>query len=145
MLEILVVDDDACLCELLSKVLGTAGHRVTCASGGEEALAAAALHTFDVALCDLRMPRVDGLTVLRQLRALDPGTAVVLMTAHADVRDAIAALRQGAFDLLLKPMPMPELFDCLERAARERGGGPAQEPKGPPEEQLPAGFLIVRA
>jgi two-component system response regulator HydG len=120
MLKILVVDDDVCMCQLLTKVLRTCGHRVSCAPGGDEALALAAVRSFDAVICDLRMPRLDGIALMKKLHALDPRTAVVLMTAHADVRDAVEALRDGAFDFLLKPMPMPELVRCLQRVRDAR-------------------------
>src|SRR6185312_12594649 len=86
-----------------------AGHAIAEAADGEEAIARAAERAFDVAICDVRLPRVDGLTLFRHLRRESPGTAVILMTAFASVSDAVAALREGAFDYVQKPFD-PEEF-----------------------------------
>ena len=108
-LDILVVDDEDATRLSLSFALSDAGHHVTEASDGEEALALAAARTFDVALVDVRLPKVDGLTVFRRLRLRAPTTAVILMTAFATIADAVASLRDGAYDYVTKPVDAEEL------------------------------------
>jgi len=108
-LEILVVDDDQATRLSLSYALTDAGHRVTEAGDGDEALALIAEHAFDVAILDVRLPKVDGLTIFRRLRARSPTTNVILMTAFATVPDAVASLRDGAYDYVTKPFD-PEEF-----------------------------------
>lgn len=108
-LEILVVDDDPATRLSLAYALSDAGHHVTEACDGEEALAASSEHTFDVALLDVRLPKVDGLTIFRRLRLRAPTTAVILMTAFATVPDAVASLREGAYDYVTKPFDPEEL------------------------------------
>jgi DNA-binding NtrC family response regulator len=108
-LDILVVDDDQATRLSLSFALSDAGHRVMEASDGEEALALASEHTFDVALLDVRLPKVDGLTIFRCLRVRAPSTAVILMTAFATIPDAVASLREGAYDYVTKPFDPEEL------------------------------------
>lgn len=114
-LEILVVDDDEATRLSLAYALGDAGHKVTEASDGEEALALIGERTFDVAMLDIRLPKVDGLTIFRQLRLKSPSTAVILMTAFATVSDAVASLREGAYDYVTKP------FDAEEFSLRVIG------------------------
>ncbi len=115
MLEILLVDDEAATRMSVAFALCEAGHRVTEAADGAEALALAADVAFDVAICDVRLPKVDGLALFRHFRRESPGTAVILMTAYATVPDAVMALREGAFDYVTKP------FDCEELTLRVIG------------------------
>ena len=108
-LEILVVDDDQATRLTLAYSLTDAGHRVTEAGDGEEAIALVAERIFDVAILDIRLPKVDGLTIFRRLRQKSPSTAVILMTAFATVPDAVGSLRDGAYDYVTKPFD-PEEF-----------------------------------
>ena len=108
-LEILVVDDDEATRLTLTYALSDAGHRVTEAGDGEEAISLVAERIFDVAILDVRLPKVDGLTIFRRLRQKSPSTSVILMTAFATVRDAVGCLRDGAYDYVTKPFD-PEEF-----------------------------------
>jgi DNA-binding NtrC family response regulator len=108
MLEVLVVDDDPAVRMAVAYALADAGHTVVEACDGEEALAASTGRAFDVAICDVRLPKVDGLTLFRHLRQRMPSTAVILMTAYATVADAVATLREGAYDYVLKPFDSEE-------------------------------------
>jgi DNA-binding NtrC family response regulator len=115
MLEILLVDDEPATRMSLACALSDAGHRITEAGDGAEATALTSDSVFDVAICDVRLPKVDGLTLFRHLRRESPGTAVILMTAYATIQDAVTALREGAFDYVTKP------FDCEEFTLRVIG------------------------
>ena len=108
-LDILVVDDDQATRLSLAYALTDAGHKVTEAEDGEEALARVAERAFDVALVDVRLPKLDGLTVARRMRLKAPTTSVILMTAFARVPDAVAALREGVYDYVTKPFDPEEL------------------------------------
>src|SRR5262252_7276590 len=109
MLEILIVDDDPTTRTSLGYALVDAGHRVTEAVDGAEANQIIESRVFDVAICDVRLPKMDGITLFGRIRQRAPGTAVILMTAYAAVTDAVAALRQGAYDYVTKPFD-PEEF-----------------------------------
>jgi DNA-binding NtrC family response regulator len=108
-LDILVVDDEDATRLSLACALEGAGHKVSEAIDGEQALELTTEHTFDVAIVDVRLPKVDGLTLARHLRCEAPTTAVILMTAFATVSDAVAALRDGAYDYVTKPFDPEEL------------------------------------
>src|SRR5262245_53526182 len=84
-LDILLVDDEPELRDLLGDVLTDAGHRVVVAGDGAEALSQTTAKVFDAVVCDVRMPKVDGLTLFRRLRREAPNTNVILMTAYAEV------------------------------------------------------------
>jgi len=125
MARILIVDDEPRLGRVLVEMLEGVGHDVSLAAGGADALKRIAADDLDVVVTDLRMPEVDGMTVLREVRQRSPGTDVILMTAHATTQNAIEAMKQGAADYLIKPFAMDEfrlrignLVDRRSNAAR---------------------------
>jgi DNA-binding NtrC family response regulator len=120
MLKVLVVEDEQDLCELIAETLIDAGYEVICARDGAEAMAAASAKAFDVVLADMRLPKVDGLTLFRRLREERPDTDVIVMTGNAAVADAVAVLKEGAFDYLTKPINLEELGVQLQRLATFR-------------------------
>ena len=115
---LLIVDDEALYRELLTSRLGRAGHRLAEAADGETALEYAAQHPVDLALVDIKMPGIDGIEVLRRLKALDPSIEVVILTGHGSVDNAIAAMKLGAFDYLSKPYKLTELDIVVGRPRR---------------------------
>jgi DNA-binding NtrC family response regulator len=120
MLNILIVDDEPDLCDLIAETLVGEGYQVTSAHDGAAAIAAAAEASFDVVLADMRLPKMDGLTLFRRLRAESPSTDVILMTGNGNVADAVAVLKEGAFDYLTKPVQLDELGIQLKRIASYR-------------------------
>jgi DNA-binding NtrC family response regulator len=114
-MNILLVDDDPELRQSLAEVLNDAGHAITEAADGRAATAHLATTTFDVVLSDVQLPGVDGLTLLRTVRKEAPLTDFILMTAHASLGDAIAALKVGASDYLTKPFELDELLHQIAR------------------------------
>jgi DNA-binding NtrC family response regulator len=119
-MEVLLVDDEPALRTALADVLRDAGHHVTTASDGAEALGQVLARVFDVVICDIRLPKLDGLTLFRRLRREAPGTDVILMTAYAEVVDAVTALKDGAYDYLTKPFDLDELMVQVERIGQQR-------------------------
>lgn len=113
----LLVDDERLYVEALAKVLQRRGLEVVIAYDGASSVAIAAEQDPDVVVLDLRMPRQDGLATLGKLRTLSPSTPVILLTGHADVEGAAAALARGAADVLLKPCPVDVLVPAIENAA----------------------------
>jgi DNA-binding NtrC family response regulator len=109
MLKVLVVDDEPDLCEMIADQLADEGHDVACARDGAEALSMAASTVYDVVLTDVRLPKLDGLTLLRRVRQRAPTTDTIVMTGHADIPAAVAILKEGAFDYLTKPVRIDEL------------------------------------
>jgi DNA-binding NtrC family response regulator len=120
MLDILLVDDDAMVRESIADALVDAGHAVTQASDGEQAASLSRAHTFDVAVCDVNMPKMDGLTLFRRLRRDSPGTAVVIMTSFGRIPDVIGTLRDGAVDYVTKPFDPTEFTKKVIGSIDER-------------------------
>ena len=113
----LVVDDEHSLRETCGSLLTAAGHDVTVCGRGQDALDVLKRQPFDIALVDLYMSQVDGLTLLRAALATNPGTIVIMMTGNPSVESSIEALRQGAWDYLPKPFSAQHLQITIGRAA----------------------------
>ena len=116
----LVVDDDPGTSGLLREVFVQEGFQVENASSGAEALALAADTAFDIVLCDVQMPDLDGIEVLRRLRRVAPDSTVILVTAYGTIEAAIRALHEGAFDYVRKPFKLDEVRLCVGRAMERR-------------------------
>ncbi len=117
---VLVVDDEEASRNGLKALIGTWGYEVEDASDGQAALEKAAKFLPRVVVADVLMPRMDGLGLLNALRADFPFVTVILLTGHATVETAVAAMKQGAYDYLTKPVDLPRLRILLEKAL-ERG------------------------
>lgn len=119
MARILVVDDEAPFRALLRDILEDAGHGVEEARDGTEALAFVERGGIDLVLTDRRMPRVDGLELVRRLRARPSSPPVVVLTAHGTIPEAVEAVRLGAADYITKPLPSPgALVDLVSSLVR---------------------------
>ena len=119
-LDILLVDDEPDIGLCAGEALQDAGHRVTVATNGAEGLDLITSRLFDVMICDIRLPKLDGLTLFRRARQESPDTTVILMTAFAAVSDAVAAVKEGAHDYLTKPFDIDEITLRVERIAHHR-------------------------
>jgi two-component system response regulator HydG len=132
---VLVVDDKKNMLRLMAKVLKKDA-RVLTAEGGQAAIAVLETHAVDVVLCDLRMPDMDGVEVLKECKKRSPNTEFVLMTAYASVATAVEALRLGAFDYLTKPFEPEDARAVVLRAAG-RAAAPLPEDALAGDEVLP--------
>jgi len=119
-LDVLLVDDEPDIELLTGEALRDAGHRVTAVKDGAEALELVRVRAFDLMICDIRLPKLDGLTLFRQTRQQSPETTVILMTAFAAVQDAVAAVKEGAHDYLTKPFEIDEITLRVKRIAEHR-------------------------
>ncbi len=118
--KILVVDDEESIQMLLKEALTTWGYQVTCVGTGVKALQAMRGQLFDAALVDIRMPEMDGLTFLREVKRQDESIEVVIMTGYPAVSTAVEALKEGASDYLPKPLIMDELRHLMTRLMERR-------------------------
>ena len=114
-IKIIVVDDELSIRESLKGWLQQDGYQVETAAGGPEALAKNAENRFDIMLIDVKMPEMDGLTLLKKIKEIDSDIAIVMMTAHGAIRDAVEAIKLGAYDYLLKPFELEELSFTIEK------------------------------
>lgn len=118
--KILVVDDEQSMRDVLSIMLKRAGYGVTAASDGEEAIGHIHKELFDLVITDLRMPKVDGLEVLKAVKACSPETVVLMITAFASAESAVEAMKHGAYDYLTKPFQVDEVQLIIRNALERR-------------------------
>ncbi len=117
-MNILLVDDDEMVLQTIGDFLNRRGHRVKTASDGSEALQTMAAKPPDLIISDIQMPGMGGIAFLRAIRERFPDLPVILMTGHATVETAVAALRGRAYDYLKKPVSLEELQACIGRIER---------------------------
>jgi DNA-binding response OmpR family regulator len=121
-MRVLYVEDSESLRRSVRRALRHAGFAVDVAADGEEGLAATELNAYDALILDIMLPKLDGLTVLRRLRAAGNTTHVLLLTARDTVADRVDGLRQGADDYLVKPFALAELLARVEALCRRAYG-----------------------
>ena len=129
---ILVVDDDLSMREFLEFMLAREGYDVTLAADGENALMIVPQHHFDLVITDIRMKRVNGIDVLRVVKAVNPDTVVILISAFATTETAVTAMQEGAYDFIPKPFQIEELKGVIPQRpgpADPRGRKPQPGPK----------------
>lgn len=118
---VLVADDSEAIREMLGAFLANLGYHTDLTSDGQSAVNLFKAHPYDVIICDLQMPRVEGLEVLELVKAIDPDVQVIILTGHATLETAIKALRLGAYEYQFKPVDDMEVFARLvERAYHHR-------------------------
>ena len=117
---VLVVDDEAPNVASLERIFKREQMRVLTASRGKEALEQLRQHRVDVVLTDLMMPGVSGLELLRAITQIAPDTEVVIMTAYGTVQTAVAAMREGAYDFVEKPLKRMTIVKTVRKAAERR-------------------------
>jgi two-component system response regulator FlrC len=138
MARILIADDEAGIREFVADALALDDHHVTAAPDGAQAAKLCDERGFDLVITDLRMPGLDGLSLLRKLRAEQPEVEVIVLTAHGTVDTAVEAMKLGAFEYLQKPLSGPDELRLVAARALERRGlrdrvdGATREPAGPP-------------
>ena len=117
---LLLVDDDAPFRKALARALERRHHQVITAGSSTEALERNARHEFDVALLDFRMPGLDGIALMQELKRANPDLEVVILTGHGTIPSAIEAIQRGAFHYLTKPCEVADVELVLRNAVRQR-------------------------
>jgi len=138
MADILVVDDDQSIATAFEHFLTFEGHSFRLASSAADGLRLVQERRPDVVMMDVRMPGMDGLVALEQMRSRFPGLYVVMMTAYGSSQTSIDAIRVGAFDYLTKPLDLDELREVIGKAlAAQQAAGGSQIPSGPDPASAP--------
>ncbi|HEY1584134.1 MAG TPA: response regulator transcription factor [Polyangia bacterium] len=145
---VLVVEDDPSILRGLQMNLGLEGFKTICAHDGEEGLAMMRSHKPDVVLLDLMLPKLGGLDVIRQLRADDPDTPIIVLSAKDQEGDKVLALSLGADDYVTKPFSVVEVIARVRVALRRRrrskvGGGEVAPRFGDVELDVPGRRIVV--
>jgi len=114
--KILLVDDEVVFTNNMSKLLTNRGYRVTAVNSGDNAIRALEEEDFDVVVLDLKMPGMDGITTLQEIKKLGLFTETLILTGHGSIDTALEAVKLGAYDYLTKPCEIDELVDKIEGA-----------------------------
>lgn len=118
--KILIVDDNNDICLLLERYLSKQGYKTASALRGDEGLALLRKDTYELVICDFKLPDIDGLEMLRRIKVLDPTTAVIIITGYSDVRVAVQTVKHGAYDYVTKPLYPDEILYTIKGALDRR-------------------------
>lgn len=118
--KVMLVDDEKDFLETLCKRLTKRKLDVTSANSGREAIAKIQEFPVDVVVLDVRMPGMNGIETLKEIKRIKPSVEVIMLTAHADVQVAIEGMELGAFDYLMKPMEIDDLLYKLQDAYKKK-------------------------
>ncbi|MCK9328498.1 MAG: response regulator [Candidatus Cloacimonetes bacterium] len=135
---ILVVDDEQDIRELISDLLETKGYRILTACDGEDALSKMANESFDLFIIDMSMPRMDGMTLLKEIKKIQPLAVVIVLTGFSSIEGAVNAIQAGAFQYISKPVKAKELFEIVEKALDY-----SEELYGPLQKTIDTGSLSI--
>jgi DNA-binding NtrC family response regulator len=119
-MNLLIVDDEENIGWALRRVANDEGHAAALVSSAEEALELAEREPFDLIMLDVRLPGIDGLSAMRQVKQLQPQSPIVVMTAFGNLSTAVEAIRNGAFDYLTKPFDVDQALSVMRRALAQR-------------------------
>ena len=117
---ILLVDDEARFRGNLQKMLGAQGLAVDAKGSGAEALEELERQSYDVIVLDIRMPGMDGLTTLKEIKKISPGVEVIILSGHASMDAAMEINRLGGYDYLMKPCPLEDLLLKIDAAYEKK-------------------------
>jgi len=112
---ILIIEDEPTMRLGMNHFLSSVGYNVKTCEDGAKGMSVIEKESFDLVITDLKLPGYDGLAVLKRIRTVSPNTGVIIMTAYADVKTAVQAIREGAFDYIAKPFSNEELLIAIER------------------------------
>ncbi len=117
---LLIVDDEKDFVEALAERLVIRDYDATTSMDGRDAIEKAKRYNFDVVILDVKMPGMDGVEVLREIKGIKPLTEVIMLTGHATVDSAIEGMKLGAYDYLMKPCETEDLIDKIEKAYEKK-------------------------
>lgn len=118
--KILIIEDEPTMRIGMTHLLSSSGYHVKSCQDGLEGIAAIEREAFDLVITDMRLPGMDGLSILKRVKALSPSTGVIILTAYAEVKAAVQSVKDGAFDYVSKPFSNDELLILIERFLRFR-------------------------
>ncbi len=116
MADILIIDDEKSIRKTLSEILSYEGYKIDEASDGEEGLKKFTEKNYDVVLCDIKMPKLDGIEFLDKARGVNPDVPVIMISGHGNVDTAVEAVKKGAYDYISKPPDLNRLLITLRNA-----------------------------
>lgn len=118
--KILIIDDDKAMRFVLSDLARSGGYEAFSAGNGKTALKEISTHSPDLVLLDIKLPGIDGMTLLERIKEIDRNIIIIMMTGHGDIKDAVKAMKLGAFDYITKPFNNDEIIAAVKKALQTR-------------------------
>src|SRR5919107_2496281 len=116
MSNILIIDDEKAIRKTLSEILSYEGYKIEEASDGEEGLKKFREKAYDVVLCDIKMPKVDGIDFLQKAVEVNPDIPIIMISGHGNIETAVEAVKKGAYDFIQKPPDLNRLLITIRNA-----------------------------
>src|SRR6185369_17526863 len=116
MANILIIDDEKAIRKTLSEILSYEGYKIDEAGDGEEGLKKFGDKTYDVVLCDIKMPKLDGIEFLEKAREINADVPIIMISGHGNIETAVEAVKKGAFDYISKPPDLNRLLITIRNA-----------------------------
>ncbi len=120
MTHILIIDDEKAIRKTLSEILSFEGYKIEEAADGEEGLKKFSEKSYDVVLCDIKMPKLDGIEFLEKAKAINPDIPIIMISGHGNIDTAVEAVKKGAFDYISKPPDLNRLLITLRNAVEKQ-------------------------
>ncbi len=118
--KVLIIDDDIDMQSLLAKIISSAGYETIVADDGNRALREIRAHSPDLTLLDIRLPGMNGMQVLKEIKKMDRNLIVIMLTGYGDIKDAVQAIKLGAFNYITKPFENIEIVANIKNALLTR-------------------------
>lgn len=128
---ILIIDDDVDICTLLQRFLERKNFSVTTAFKGEEGVSKALESQFDLVLTDFRLPDLDGIAIIQEIKAVKASLPIIVITGYSDVNQAVKSIQEGAFEYVTKPIYPEEILNQIESAMKKNASPSVVEPDEP--------------
>lgn len=116
MASILIIDDEKAIRKTLSEILGYEGYKIDEASDGEEGLNKFRVKNYDLVLCDIKMPKLDGIEFLEKAKEINPEVPIIIISGHGNIETAVEAVKKGAYDYISKPPDLNRMLITLRNA-----------------------------
>jgi DNA-binding NtrC family response regulator len=113
---ILIIDDEKAIRKTLTEILGYEGYKIDEASDGEEGLSKFRMKNYDLILCDIKMPKLDGIEFLEKAKEINPEVPIIIISGHGNIETAVEAVKKGAFDYISKPPDLNRMLITLRNA-----------------------------
>src|SRR5690606_30963700 len=120
MANILIIDDEKAIRKTLTEILSFEGYKIDEASDGEEGLKRFGEKSYDLVLCDIKMPKIDGIEFLEKAKGINPDIPIIMISGHGNIDTAVEAVKKGAFDYISKPPDLNRLLITLRNATEKQ-------------------------
>lgn len=120
MFKILIIDDEKDMQSVLACLVKSEGYEAVVAGNGNTALKEISTHSPDLILLDIRLPGIDGMTLLKRIREIDRNIIIIMITGHGDIKDAVRAMKLGAFDYITKPFNNEDIIAAIKNALQAK-------------------------